>query len=166
MYQQWKRKVERGCYLETGDTRRTAAADFGRLVEKFGRGRGGKGRGRSHGPQSKDYSLHHFLFFLVVLKNQYYIGSRNTTIDRFGNLLVLGTSREGSRETSCGHAQLYLHMRRPVLWARTALFALTLFGQRRGVCVSAKTINAYIQTSLRQFSDIYLGQVRCMGCVP
>ena len=69
MYQQRKRKVERGCYVETGDTRRTAAADFGRLVEMFGRGRGGKGRGRSHGPQSKDFSLHHFLFVFIFIFN-------------------------------------------------------------------------------------------------
>ena len=43
-------------------------------------------------------------------------------------------------------------------WMRPALFLVVLLGQRRET--DGKTINAYIKTSLRQFSDIYLGQVR------
>jgi len=45
------------------------------------------------------------------------------------------------------------------------LFTLKLLGQQRGVCASTKTINAYIQTHLRRWSNIYLCQVRWMGCV-
>jgi hypothetical protein len=43
-------------------------------------------------------------------------------------------------------------------WVRSALFLVILLDQRGET--DGKTINAYIQTSLRQFSDIYLGQVR------
>ena len=42
-------------------------------------------------------------------------------------------------------------------WLRPALFLIVLVGQRGET--DGKTINAYIETSLRQFSDIYLGQV-------
>ena len=45
-------------------------------------------------------------------------------------------------------------------WMRPALFLVVLLGQRRET--DGKTINAYIKTSQRQFSDIYLGQV-CAG---
>ena len=43
-------------------------------------------------------------------------------------------------------------------WPRVALFISALFCQHHET--HGKTIKAYIQTSLREFSDIYLGQVR------
>jgi len=44
-------------------------------------------------------------------------------------------------------------------WARTALFWAVLLGQHGDSRLAhGKAISAYIQTSLRQFSDIYLGQ--------
>jgi hypothetical protein len=54
-------------------------------------------------------------------------------------------------------------VRRP--WARSVLFATALLLSHGGG-THGKTINAYIQTSLREFSDIYLGQVRARFRLP
>ena len=48
-------------------------------------------------------------------------------------------------------------------WPRLALFVIALLCQQQET--HGKTIKAYIQTSLREFSDIYLGQVRLHLCI-